>query len=36
MEEDKKIEEDPFFGISFFKLIYIFLKSLSQELSDET
>ncbi len=32
----KKIEEGPFFRISFYKMIYIFLKSLSQEISNET
>ena len=29
----KKIDEGRFFRISFYKLIYIFLKNLSQELS---
>ena len=32
----KKIEEGPFFRFSFYRMIYIFLKSLSQELSNET
>ena len=33
---EKKVEEGPFFRISFYKMIYMFLKSLSKELSKKT